>query len=44
MTKNESLHPRDIKEVILGDHELSIDEVVAVARYSAAAGSKHHAG
>ncbi|MDN3020094.1 histidine ammonia-lyase [Paenibacillus sp. BSR1-1] len=35
MTNNESLHPRDIKEVILGDHELSIDEVVAVARYSA---------
>ncbi|MGG1678218.1 histidine ammonia-lyase [Neobacillus sp. NRS-1170] len=35
MTKNESLHPRDIKEVILGDHWLSIEEVVAVARYSA---------
>ncbi|MGG3470266.1 histidine ammonia-lyase [Neobacillus pocheonensis] len=35
MIKNECLHPRDIKEVILGDYELSIDEVVAVARYSA---------
>src|SRR5574342_64000 len=35
MTKNENLHPKDIKEVILGDHELSIHEVIAVARYSA---------
>ena len=37
MTKNEYLHPKDIKEVILGDKELSIDEVIAVARYSAKA-------
>ncbi|PGY06798.1 histidine ammonia-lyase [Bacillus sp. AFS031507] len=35
MTKNEYLQPRDIKEVILGDHELSLHEVIAVARYSA---------
>ncbi|PFP28592.1 histidine ammonia-lyase [Bacillus sp. AFS073361] len=35
MTKNENLHPKDIKEVILGDQELSIHEVIAVARYSA---------
>ncbi|MFL6559877.1 MAG: aromatic amino acid lyase, partial [Bacillus sp. (in: firmicutes)] len=35
MIKNEYLHPRDIKEVILGDHELSLHEVIAVARYSA---------
>ncbi|MEH7308010.1 histidine ammonia-lyase [Neobacillus drentensis] len=35
MVKIEYLHPRDIREVILGDHELSIHEVMAVARYSA---------
>ncbi|MBV7504226.1 histidine ammonia-lyase [Bacillus sp. sid0103] len=35
MAKIEYLHPRDIREVILGDHELSIHEVMAVARYSA---------
>ena len=35
MTKNEYLHPRDIIEFILGDHELSLHEVIAVARYSA---------
>jgi len=35
MTKNENLHPKDIKEVILGEHVLSIHEVAAVARYFA---------
>jgi histidine ammonia-lyase len=28
-------HPRDIKEVILGDHSISINECIAVARYKA---------
>ncbi|MFF2878917.1 histidine ammonia-lyase [Gottfriedia sp. NPDC057991] len=35
MTKNNFIHPKNIKEVILGDHELSINEVIAVARYGA---------
>ncbi|PEJ57599.1 histidine ammonia-lyase [Bacillus sp. AFS002410] len=35
MTKYDFNHPNSIKEVILGDHELSINEVIAVARYGA---------
>ncbi|MGG2024502.1 histidine ammonia-lyase [Gottfriedia sp. S16(2024)] len=35
MFKNDIIHPKNIKEVILGDHELSINEVIAVARYGA---------
>ena len=35
MVKNDRIPPKDIKEVILGDHELSINEVIAVARYGA---------
>ncbi|PEL12444.1 histidine ammonia-lyase [Bacillus sp. AFS017336] len=35
MAKNDFIHPKNIKEVILGDHELSINEVIAVARYGA---------
>src|SRR5690242_16682953 len=35
MTNNVFIHPKNIKEVILGDSELSIYEVIAVACYGA---------
>ncbi|MGG0414000.1 histidine ammonia-lyase [Peribacillus simplex] len=35
MTTADCLHPMDIKEVVLGDCPISIQEVIAVARYGA---------
>ncbi|MFJ7366543.1 histidine ammonia-lyase [Peribacillus frigoritolerans] len=35
MTTADCLQPKDIKEVVLGDAEISIEEVIAVARYGA---------
>ncbi|WP_230304194.1 aromatic amino acid lyase, partial [Peribacillus simplex] len=35
MTTTDCLHPTDIKEVALGDGAISIQEVIAVARYGA---------
>ncbi|MFJ8259422.1 histidine ammonia-lyase [Peribacillus asahii] len=35
MTTNVCLHPKDIKEVALGNGAISINEVIAVARYGA---------
>lgn len=35
MTTADCLQPKDIKEVVLGDGEISIEEVIAVARYGA---------
>ena len=35
MTTINCIHPKDIKEVVLGDGAISIQEVIAVARYGA---------
>ena len=35
MTTTDCIHPKDIKEVVLGDGAISIQEVIAVARYGA---------